>query len=247
MSPLTTDGQRLVVVTGGASGIGAAAAAELAAAGAAVVVADIDAEAAKTLAGQIGATAHRVDVRRRDSVEALFASLPRAPDALLTSAGGAARAAALDVDETLFLETFQLNTGGFWRCAQTAAKRAIAEKQPLAIVHVASSLHAGPAPGLSHFAAAKGASVSLLRCLAQEWAEHRIRVNAIVPGPVETPATRSWDTDPGLRKAIESQLPLGRTGRVSDLTPAILWLLDEASEWVTGSLVTVDGGRSVAP
>ena len=243
----TNEDQRLVVVTGGASGIGAAAATELADRGDAVVVADINLDAANSIAERIGAQARHVDVRARDSVEALFESLPRAPDALLTSAGGATRDAALDVDEELFLATLQLNTGGFWRCAQTAARRAIAEDRCLSIVHVASSLHAGPAPGLSHFAAAKGASVSLLRCLAQEWAAHRIRVNGVIPGPVDTPATRSWDADPALREAVESRLPLGRIGRVSDLMPVILWLLDDAAEWVTGSLVTVDGGWSVAP
>ncbi len=244
---MTHDARRLVVVTGGGSGIGAAAAAALADGGARVVVADIDTEAAEAVARQIGGRAHRVDVRQRTSVEALFASLPRAPDALLTSAGGASRAAALDVSEDLFLETLQLNTGGFWRSAQEAARLAIAERRTLSIVHVASSLHAGPAPGLSHFAAAKGASVSLLRCLAQEWAEYGIRVNGIVPGPVDTPATDAWRVDRTLRRAMESSLPLGRIGRPEDLLPAILWLLSDSAEWVTGSLVTIDGGRSIAP
>jgi NAD(P)-dependent dehydrogenase (short-subunit alcohol dehydrogenase family) len=239
---------RLVVVTGGGSGIGATASASLADAGAEVIVADLDFEAATTVARCIGGTAMPVDVCDRSSVVALFASLARSPDALLTCAGGAYRCPALDVDDELLFESLQLNTGGFWRCAQEAARRSIAERRPLAIAHVASSLYAGPAPGLSHFAAAKGASISLVRCLAQEWAAYGIRVNAIIPGPIDTPATESvWDKHPEIRAAIEARIPMGRVGRTADLIPIINWLLHDSTDWVTGSLITVDGGWSVAP
>lgn len=239
--------ERLVVVTGGGSGIGAASAAALADAGAQVVVADIDHDAAQAVAGETGGQARHVDVRDRDSVSALISSLPRAPDGLLTCAGGAVRCPAIEVDEELLLSTLQLNAGGFWRCAQESARRAVEEGRRLAIVHVASSLYAGPAPGLSHFAAAKGASISLVRCLAQEWAVHGIRVNAIVPGPVDTPATgKAWAADPAVREAVESRIPMGRIGRTADLIPAVTWLLHDAAEWITGSLVSIDGGWSIA-
>jgi len=239
---------RLIVVTGGGSGIGATAAAALAGAGAEVIVADVDLDAAMTVAERIGGTAVTVDVCDRASVVGLFTSLPRAPDALLTCAGGANRCPALDVDDVLLFESLQLNTGGFWRCAQEAARRSIAEGRRLAIAHVASSLFAGPAPGLSHFAAAKGASISLVRCLAQEWAAYGIRVNAIIPGPIDTPATaRTWDAHPEIRTAIESRMPLGRIGRTEDLIPLVHWLLHDSTDWVTGALITVDGGWSVAP
>ena len=149
---------RLAVVTGGASGIGAAVARELAAGGARVVIADLDLARAQSLAAELGGEARRVDVCERDQVLALFAGLPGAPDVLVTSAGGAPRSAALDTDEATFARTLQLNTGGFWRCAQEAARRSVAAGRGLSVVHVASSLHRGPAPGLAHFAAAKAAA-----------------------------------------------------------------------------------------
>jgi NAD(P)-dependent dehydrogenase (short-subunit alcohol dehydrogenase family) len=245
---------RLAVVVGGASGIGAAAAREFALGGAQVVVADLDASRAAGWARELAAvtpgvaSAATVDVRERASVEALFAGLPRAADLLVTSAGGAPRSAALDTDEATFAAALQLNAGGFWRCAQVAARAAVAAARPLAIVHVASSLHRGPAPGLAHFAAAKAASVTLVRCLAQEWAAQAIRVNAVVPGPVETPMTTPvWDAAPGLREAIRATLPLGRLGQPPDVARAIAWLASDEASWVTGALLQVDGGLEVAP
>jgi NAD(P)-dependent dehydrogenase (short-subunit alcohol dehydrogenase family) len=228
---------RLAVVTGGASGIGGATAGRLTALGAEVVIGDIKAEGPA-----------RLDVRERAQVSAFFAALPRAPDMLVTCAGGAKRAAALDVDEALLAESYQLNLGGFWRCAQEAARRAVAANTPLAVVHVASSLHRGPAPQLSHFAAAKAASVTMVRCLAQELAVHRIRVNAVVPGPIETPATTPrWDARPGHRDALRASLPLGRIGEPKDVVGAITWLLSDEADWVTGTVLTVDGGLDIAP
>ena len=230
---------KFAVVTGGASGIGAAVAQRLSEQGASVVIGDIQGDAL---------TVRTLDVRERASVVAFFDSLERAPDILITCAGGASRRAALDVDETLFEDTLQLNLGGFWRCAQEAAKHAIAEKRSLSIVHVASSLHRGPAPELSHFAAAKAGSITMVRCLAQELASQNVRVNAVVPGPIETPATTAvWDTTPGLRDTLKSKLPLGRIGTPGDIVPAILWLASIESAWTTGSVLSVDGGLDVAP
>jgi meso-butanediol dehydrogenase/(S,S)-butanediol dehydrogenase/diacetyl reductase len=239
---------RLAVVTGGASGIGAAVARELAAGGAAVVVADLDAARAAALAVAIGARAQPLDVCDRGQVDALFAGLGQAADILVTCAGGAGRSVALDTDEATFGASMQLNAGGFWRCAQVAARAAINAHRPLSIVHVASSLHRGPAPGLAHFAAAKAASVTLVRCLAQEWAADGVRVNAVVPGPVETPMTAPlWDRSPGVRETLRARIPLGRIGEPPDVARAVAWLASDEASWVTGAVLPVDGGLEVAP
>ena len=152
------------------------------------------------------------------------------------------------MDESLFLDTLQLNTGGFWRCAQEAVRRAITADSSLNIVHVASSLYRGPAPELSHFAAAKAASMTMVRCLAQELAVHRVRVNAVIPGPVETPMTTPlWDAEPDSRDAMRARLPLGRIGDPAEIAEAVVWLASDQAGWVTGTALTVDGGHQVAP
>ncbi|MFL2771945.1 MAG: SDR family NAD(P)-dependent oxidoreductase [Rhodospirillaceae bacterium] len=230
---------KLAVVTGGGSGIGAAVASELIDQGANVVIGDIQ----TSIEG-----VRELDVRNRKSVTAFFRSLERAPDIVITCAGGAPRRAALEVGEALFNETLQLNLGGFWRCTQEAARRAIREQSSLSVVHVASSLYRGPAPELSHFAAAKAASITMLRCLAQELAPQNIRINAVIPGPIETPATEVvWEATPSIRETITAKLPLGRIGSPSDVVPAILWFASEDASWATGSVLAVDGGLDVAP
>ncbi len=239
--------RQLVVVTGAGSGIGAEVAREFAGRGARVVVVDSAANLAHAVAESIGATAVVTDVRDRAQVCSLMADLDQAPDILITSAGGAARRSALDVDEALFADSYQLNVGGFWRCTQEAARRAIAEQTSLSVVNIASSLYRGPATDLSHFAAAKGASVTLVRCLAQELAAHNIRVNAVVPGPVETPATaRVWDDNPDARSTMRAKIPLGRIGEPRDVANAAVWLASGESNWVTGTVLRVDGGLDVA-
>lgn len=237
----------VALVTGGGSGIGAACAAHLAAAGTKVVVADIDDRAARRVARDIDGRPAQVDVTDRGSVAALLESLDCAPDVLVTCAGGAPRCAALDVGEDLFTATWQLNVGGFWRCVQESSRRAVRERRRLKVVHVASSLHAGPAPDLSHFAAAKAASVTLVRCLAQELAPQGVVINAILPGPVDTPMTRPvWEADPRLLEVLETRIPLGRVGTPDDVARLVEWLASPATEWMTGAMLTLDGGLAVA-
>ncbi|MEX2495088.1 MAG: SDR family oxidoreductase [Woeseia sp.] len=237
-----------VVVTGAASGIGAAAAREFARMGAAVTIGDINLKNAEKVAESISARARPLDVTSRQDVVRFFDSLETSPGILVTAAGGAQRCHALDVDDALLFDTMQLNLGGFWRCTQEAARRAISENRSLAVVHVASSLYRGPAPQLSHFAAAKAASVAMLRCLAQELARYHIRVNGVVPGPVETPATNAvWESAPEIRESTRARIPMGRIGDTGDIVPGIVWLASPQANWVTGSILTIDGGLDVCP
>lgn len=238
---------QIAVVTGGAAGIGAEIARRLVHEGARVWVADLNAEAAREAILTAGAEPRAVDVRSRADVRALIQELPRSPDVLITSAGGAARCPALEVDEALFMDTMSLNAGGFWRSAQEAAIRARREGTRLRVVHIASSLHRGPAPGLSHFAAAKAASLTLVRCMANELGRDGIRVNAVVPGPVQTTAAEAaWGEQPGLARRLRERLPLGVMGVPGDVAAAALWLASSEAEWVTGIAMSVDGGWDVS-
>lgn len=88
----------------------------------------------------------------------------------------------------------------------------------------------------------------MVRCLAQELAPHNIRVNAVIPGPVETPATTPvWEAAPQIRDGLKAKLPLGRIGETADVVPAILWLASDDAAWATGTVLTVDGGLDIAP
>lgn len=238
---------RIAVVTGGASGIGAAVARRLADQGARIEIVDVDAAGAERVAREVGGRAHRVDVRQRAELRAMFGTFPHPIDVLVTCAGGAERRAALDIDDALLEETFALNAAAFLRCAQEAARSIIAAGRRATFIHVASSLYRGPAPGLAHFAAAKAASVTLVRCLAHEWARSGIRVNAVISGPAETPMTAPvWDAQPQLRAALVERLPLGRIGEPDDVAAGVSWLASDEAAWVTGSLLTIDGGLQIA-
>ena len=230
---------RLAVVTGGASGIGAAVARELAAGGARVVIADLDLARAQSLAAELGGEARRVDVCERDQVVALFAGLPGAPDVLVTSAGGAPRSAALDTDEATFARTLQLNTGGFWRCAQEAARRMQAGGRIVTI----SSRGALGGTRFAHYVASKAAVIGLTRAMAMELRPRQIAVNSVAPGFTDTPMTRS--APPEMFAAWEQLEPSGKAASPADIADAIAFLASPSTRFITGQTLFVDGGKSL--
>lgn len=239
----------VALVVGGASGIGAAIARRLRAEGVPVVVADLDLAAATRLAAELGCDARPVDVTDPASVAALYDGLDPLPSLLVHSAGGATRHPAIEIDEATWAQSFQLNAGGFFRTAQQLARRLIAAGRPGSIVQIASALHEGPAPGLAHFAAAKAASVTLVRCFASEWAASGIRVNALTPGPIDTPMTRrAWQRRSAQEQAdYVARIPLGRLGDPDDVAQLAAFLLAEDARWITGSVFGLDGGLAVGP
>jgi NAD(P)-dependent dehydrogenase (short-subunit alcohol dehydrogenase family) len=244
-----------VLDTGAARGIGRAAALGAARGGAAVAVLDLDGDLAGDVAQEalaLGAPAAlgvACDVRSESSVAAAVDAAARELGPLrgVVSNAGIDRGALL---HELALETWQdvidTNlTGAFLVCRQ-ALRRMLEHGQGGSIVCVSSPWAKVSAPGgVTPYSSSKGGVSSFVRSVALDYAPHRIRVNAVLPGPVDT--TLMWasvgeDEIPALRDLIARQIALGRLGEPDEIAAAITWLLSDRSSYVTGSQLVVDGG-----
>lgn len=240
---------QIAVVTGGASGIGAAVAAGLAGAGARVVVADRDAAAAGNVAREIGGGAEpvTVDITDADAVDVAVAGIAErigTPRVLVNNAGIVAGGGPLvDLPVEVLDRVLAVNVRGTFLVTRTVARRMIAAGDGGAIVNIGSIGAAQPTPGLGHYEATKAAVSALTRSSAIELAPHRIRVNAVAPGPVLTPMTAPGMSDPAARAAWERRIPLGTIASPADLVPLVLLLASADAGHVTGAVVPVDGGQ----
>ncbi|HVQ95385.1 MAG TPA: SDR family NAD(P)-dependent oxidoreductase [Mycobacteriales bacterium] len=236
---------RVALVTGGARGIGAAAAAALAAAGATVLVADIrDADGAAAVAALGPAAAYlRLDVTD-EAAWAAVVDLVRARhqrlDVLVTSAGIAAPTPLLDLDAGQARAVLDVNVLGTLLGIRAAAP--LMRAYGGSIVTVASVNGFLAPPGLTAYAASKWAVRGLTRSAAVELAPYRIRVNAVCPGSIETPITDGGGFDSTDWDAYARSIPLGRRGTAADVAAAIRYLAGDASSYVTGTDLVVDGG-----
>jgi 3-oxoacyl-[acyl-carrier protein] reductase len=251
---------RVAVITGAASGIGREAARVLAQAGAQVVLADVNEaglEETKGLVTQLGGKAlvRRTNVSQRADMDALADAAVREfgrLDIWFNAAGILRNAMITDVDEAQFEEIFGVNLKGtYWGCA-AAARTMKAQGRGGAIVNVASAAMDMPAPNLSLYAMTKAGVAMLTRNAAKEFGPLGIRVNAIAPGWIETPmvAYRFSDAegqiDEAKRQETVKQMgmgsPLGLTGKPRDIALAMLYLVSDASRFVTGQVVRPNGG-----
>ncbi len=244
---------KVALVTGASSGLGAHFARTLAGAGATVVAAARRADRLAALAediGRAGGRAHAVclDVTRRESVERAFAEASgRAgvPDIVVNNAGIARTRTSLELPEAEWREVLDTNLDGAWRVAQEGARAMVAAGKGGSIVNIASVLGLRVASSLLAYAAAKAALVQVTHALGLEWARHRIRVNAIAPGYIETDMNRDFfRTEAG--QAVVKRIPQRRIGSPADLDGALLLLASDAGAYMTGSVVVVDGGHLVS-
>ena len=242
---------RTAIVTGASSGLGVTMAEALAGAGANVVVAARRAERIEELARSIvgaggQALAVRCDVSSEEDVDRLVAaSLERfgAIDVLVNNAGMANPQPAEQESLEQFRRIIDVNLNGVFLCAQRCGRVMLEAKRGV-IVNVASVLGvvgAGQIPQAS-YTASKGGVVNLTRELAAQWARRGIRVNAILPGwfPSEMTA-EMFDSDDG-KRWIRGRTPMGRAGDPRELDGALLFLASDASTYVTGATIAVDGG-----
>ncbi|PTN51380.1 NAD(P)-dependent oxidoreductase [Achromobacter xylosoxidans] len=233
---------KIAVVTGAGGGIGRAMAAAFRQQGATVVATDLDLEA---LSG-VDADCRQLDVTQAQAVRALadaVADQYGALDVWVNNAGFMARMPALDLDEAAWQRTMDINLKGTFFGAQAAARHMIAQGSG-AIINLSSYAGVKPRPNCADYAAAKAGVAHLTQCLALEWSPKGLRVNAIAPGFIETPMSSWMHADAATFAEYVERLPARRVGQPSEIADAALYLASQASGYVTGHVLMVDGGVS---
>ena len=239
-----------VLITGAASGIARAAAKRLSAR-MTVHAADIDAAGlAETVDGIVAsggdAKAIEVDVSNRDSVESMVASVDGLIDAAFFAAGIHIRGTAETVSEEDWDRMIGVHVKGTFLCCQATLRRMRTQGTGGAIVTMSSDYAVMAVPGGAAYCAAKAAIHSLTKSIAQEFAPDRIRINALGPGPIDTPILRSGRTDEeydAARKRLADNLPIGRLGQPEEVAAVVDFLLGERSSYITGQIVHPNGGQ----
>lgn len=240
--------ERVAFVTGAASGIGFASAQLLLGEGWRVALADRDAAALDKAATTLGAAGKVItlplDITDEAAVSRAVARTEAelgGLDGVLNSAGIAADVPALDTKIELFRRILDINVTGTFIVAQAAA-RIMKARGGGAIVNMASVSGLRGNKGRSAYGASKGAVVTLTQVLANDLAHANIRVNAIAPGPIETPMVRAMHTDTD-RAQWANYIPMQRYGTPEEIAKAIAFLMDgDKAGFITGEILAVDGG-----
>jgi NAD(P)-dependent dehydrogenase (short-subunit alcohol dehydrogenase family) len=245
---------RVAVVTGGASGLGRALSMGLAQAGVSVVVLDVNDDCAQTttrlIAMQGGAVSYRrADVTQRAEVEAAadwVAATYGRVDMLVNSAGATFRAPAEDFPEDKFDFVVGLNLKGTYLCCQAFGRKMLAQGHG-SIINIASIGSFVAYPLASAYLASKGGVLQVTRALALEWRDRGVRVNAIAPGFIETPLTRSAAQQSSrTTDFIKSRMLRSPSGAPRDVIGAAIFLASDGAELVTGNTVLCDDGYLTA-
>jgi glucose 1-dehydrogenase len=261
--PLKPLKNQKALVTGASSGIGEACALALGAAGAAVAVNYLaDAGEANRVVEAIRkagaeAIAVKADVSREDEVQAMFAEMQKefgTIDILVNNAGLQQDAAFHQMTLKQWNIVIGVNLTGQFLCARAAVQEFLRRGVVASVSRAAgkiicmSSVHEViPWGGHVNYAASKGGVMQLMKSMAQEIAPKKIRVNSIAPGAIKTPINRSaWET-PEAERELLSLIPDGRVGTPDDIARAAVWLASDASDYVTGTTLFVDGGMTLYP
>lgn len=243
---------RVAVITGAAQGIGAACARRLAADGAQVALWDVADDAGRALAAELadaGARAAYVhcDVSRKAEVDAALAATLAdfgRVDLLVSNAGIFRAADFLDVSEADWDAVIGVNLKGAFLVGQAVARQMVAQGGGGAIVQMSSVNGVMAIPTIASYNASKGGINQLTRAMALALADHRIRVNAVAPGTIATELARQAVlTSDDARLRILGRTPMKRLGEPGEVADVVAWLLSDAASYVTGEIVTVDGGR----
>lgn len=254
-SPFSLEG-KVAIVTGGGTGIGKAIATEFARVGADVVIASRKLENLEPVANEIRKAGRRsfavaMDVRNEDQVQELVDRTVRELgklDIMVNNAGASFIAPLENISLNGWNAVVGINLNGVFLCCKWAGKQMMRQGGGV-IVNVASIAGIYGSTMMPHYGAAKAAVVNLTRTLGSAWARHGIRVNCIAPGPIETQGylENLYKTNPNaeaIYKAVASRVAMGRWGKVEEIAYPCIFLASEASSFMTGTTIVVDGGPS---
>ena len=237
---------RVVIVTGGAQGIGEACARRFAREGARVVVADVQDARGQALAAELGASYLHCDVGDKAQVDALVAQVMRAHgriDVLVNNAGIFKAADFLDVTEADFDAVLRVNLKGAFLVGQAVA-REMARAGRGSIVNMSSVNSVLAIPDIASYNVSKGGINQLTRAMALALADKGVRVNAVGPGTIATElAAQAVLTSEDARNKIMMRTPMKRLGEPGEIADVVAYLASDAASYVTGEIVMADGGR----
>ena len=243
---------QVVLITGALTGIGRAAAVEFAKTGARVVVSGRRAKEGRALEAELlgfgtDALFVRADVRHEEDVAALLeATIARfgQVDAAVNNAGTEGQPGPV-VQQTTesYAVTFETNVLGTLLCLKHEMRVMQAQGYG-SIINISSTYGHRGGPGASVYAASKHAVEGLTKCAALEAAASGVRVNAVAPGPTDTSMLDRFTGNPQRKAAMAAAVPLGRAGKPEEIARAIVFLASTAASFVTGQIVSVDGGKS---
>ena len=242
---------QVAVVTGGGTGIGLAIARRLGSLGARIAIASRDSahlkkgSAALRQAG-IDALAIQLDVRKPEQVDEMVERTVKhfgGFDILVNNAAGNFVCRAEELSPNGWNAVIGIVLNGTFYCSRAVGRYMIARQRGGSIVSILANYVWTGSPGTIHSAAAKAGVMSMTQTLAVEWAPHRIRVNAVAPGPIESPgaATQLWSTPEAVNR-ITSMVPLRRWGTPDEVADAVAFLVAPQSGFITGEVLTIDGG-----
>jgi 2-hydroxycyclohexanecarboxyl-CoA dehydrogenase len=242
-------GDRVAVVTGAASGIGRAVAVGLAAAGAAVAAVDRDGDGLADVVREIGgrARAHRVDLADREAILALrdeVVSGHGVPDVIVNGAGFDRVEPFMRNDDALWEALVAVNFLGAVRLTHAFLEPILAGQRPAKIVNIASDAGRVGSLGETVYAGTKGGLIAFSKSLAREMARHRINVNCVCPGPTDTPLFASLPEK--VREGLVRAIPFRRLATPEEVAGAVLFFASDSADFVTGQVLSVSGGLTMA-
>ncbi len=243
---------RVAVVTGAGGGIGEAIVRRLAEERTRVVLADIDGQAAETVAGRVGLDElwpFQADITRNDDLVRLVAAVRErwgTVDILVNNAGRTRVGPFMESHEDHWEELFRIDVFGVMRCSRAVLPDMLAQRWGR-IINIASDAARVGLAGQAVYAAAKGAVVAFTKSLAREVAAGGVLVNAVSPGPVGTPPLqRLFQRQPEYAEQLQAEIPLGRVAEPEEVAAAVAYLASDDAGYITGQVISVNGGWVMA-